>query len=67
LSRLFGHPRQQAAASTDAFLTDVADRLVKTSSGGLRRRLDLGASLVGRPCLLVLDEPTKGAGESYAG
>jgi ABC-2 type transport system ATP-binding protein len=41
-------------------LTDVADRLVRTYSGGLRRRLDLGASLVGRPAVLILDEPTTG-------
>jgi ABC-2 type transport system ATP-binding protein len=41
-------------------LTDVADRLVKTYSGGLRRRLDIGASLVGRPPVLFLDEPTTG-------
>jgi ABC-2 type transport system ATP-binding protein len=38
----------------------VADRPVKTYSGGLRRRLDLGASLVGAPRLLLLDEPTTG-------
>ncbi|MBO0807113.1 MAG: ATP-binding cassette domain-containing protein [Actinobacteria bacterium] len=65
VARLFGRPRRQAAASTDAVLaqlglTDVADRLVKTYSGGLRRRLDLGASLVGAPRLLLLDEPTTG-------
>jgi ABC-2 type transport system ATP-binding protein len=41
-------------------LADVGDRLVRTYSGGLRRRLDLGASLVGRPAVLILDEPTTG-------
>jgi AhpD family alkylhydroperoxidase len=52
IARLFGRTRQEAAASADAVLaqlelTDVAGRLVKTYSGGLRRRLDLGASMVG--------------------
>lgn len=41
-------------------LTDAADRQVRTYSGGMRRRLDLAASMVGRPDLLFLDEPTTG-------
>src|SRR5262249_37670790 len=41
-------------------LADAADRLAKTYSGGMRRRLDLAAALVHRPPVLFLDEPTTG-------
>ncbi|MFI5911480.1 ATP-binding cassette domain-containing protein [Dactylosporangium sp. NPDC051541] len=41
-------------------LTEAADRPCKTYSGGMRRRLDLAASLVGRPAIVYLDEPTTG-------
>src|SRR6185295_1140067 len=41
-------------------LTDAADRPLKTYSGGMRRRIDLGAGLVARPRVLLLDEPTTG-------
>ena len=45
---------------TDFGLDDAADRAAKTYSGGMRRRLDLAASIVGRPRMLYLDEPTTG-------
>lgn len=53
--------RQRAAELLKRFeLTDAADRSVKTYSGGMRRRLDLAASIVARPSILFLDEPTTG-------
>ena len=53
--------RRRADEMLERFeLTDAANRTVKTYSGGMRRRLDLGASLVGRPQVLFLDEPTTG-------
>jgi daunorubicin resistance ABC transporter ATP-binding subunit len=65
VGRMFGHSTAAARAAADIVLreiqlTDDADRPVKGYSGGMRRRLDLGASLVGAPRLLLLDEPTTG-------
>ncbi|MGI8809627.1 MAG: ATP-binding cassette domain-containing protein [Acidimicrobiales bacterium] len=65
IGRLFGHGSRQAKASAQVVLdllglADSADRLARTYSGGMRRKLDLGASLVGAPELLLLDEPTTG-------
>jgi ABC-2 type transport system ATP-binding protein len=65
IGRLFGHDRKAARAAADVVLQEInlvddADRPVKNYSGGMRRKLDLGASLVGAPKLLLLDEPTTG-------
>jgi ABC-2 type transport system ATP-binding protein len=65
VARLYGLNKQEAKKrSADLLekldLTDAADRQTKTYSGGMRRRLDLGASLVATPRVLFLDEPTTG-------
>jgi ABC-2 type transport system ATP-binding protein len=53
--------RQRATTVLERLdLLDAADRPVQTYSGGMRRRIDLGASLVGDPQILLLDEPTTG-------
>lgn len=53
--------RQRAAELLDDFdLAEAGKRLVRTYSGGMRRRLDLAAALVARPPILFLDEPTTG-------
>ena len=59
--RHLDNPRQIADDLLNRFgLTDAADRRVSTYSGGMRRRLDIAMSLVGKPHLIFLDEPTTG-------
>ncbi|MFJ7205938.1 ATP-binding cassette domain-containing protein [Streptomyces sp. NPDC098789] len=65
IARLLGAARAEASARADELLelfqlTDAGRRRAKTYSGGMRRRLDLAASLVGRPEVIFLDEPTTG-------
>lgn len=65
IGQLYGLRKAEARRrATDVLermsLTDASTRQVKTYSGGMRRRLDLGASMVGRPEVLFLDEPTTG-------
>jgi ABC-2 type transport system ATP-binding protein len=56
-----GEPSHRAAELLERFgLSEAADRLVRTYSGGMRRRLDLAAALVAKPPVLFLDEPTTG-------
>ncbi len=65
LGRLFRLPRKEANEKAIELLerfnlTDASKRIVKTYSGGMRRRLDLAASLIANPNILFLDEPTTG-------
>ena len=63
--RLYHLPSDEASQRADGLLErfgleDSADRVAKTYSGGMRRRLDLAGALIGRPKVLFLDEPTTG-------
>src|SRR5439155_15844821 len=65
VGRLYHLPRPEARRRAEELLAavsleDAGDRLAKTFSGGMRRRLDLAASLVARPAVIFLDEPTTG-------
>ncbi len=65
IGRLYRLPAREARRRAEEVLerfelTEAAARRVSTYSGGMRRRLDLGASLVGRPPVMLLDEPTTG-------
>ncbi|MGW0862741.1 MULTISPECIES: ATP-binding cassette domain-containing protein [Streptomyces] len=65
IGRLLDLPRKSARARADELLerftlTEAAKRPAATYSGGMRRRLDLAASMIGRPAVLFLDEPTTG-------
>ncbi|MFH8494964.1 ATP-binding cassette domain-containing protein [Streptomyces coeruleorubidus] len=65
IGRLLDLPRKDARGRADELLerfslTEAAKRPAATYSGGMRRRLDLAASMIGRPAVLFLDEPTTG-------